>query len=217
MNITKQIMLLSALITPLSFAASYSAKVPLEVLNGGRLPDNSIIIGSGNSNGNNQNDDSNCLFNPDNGDFIVVVKLGKPDTPYTVGDTEYYYDGDLIGYNLAGYSKHIPAGVKRGKLMNSMMQANYYQICGDNLNTKPVLNHPLWGGLGGSNDNAAETACLDKRSTVDGIASSYGATVTDLYYMSTSGNCMADVNNPSDDWNSGIIQEFESVGVNIAL
>lgn len=211
MNITKQIMLLTALITPLSFAATYTAKVPLEVLNGGRLPDNSIIIGNGNE--SNPDNDSNCLFNPDNGDFIVVVKLGKPETPYTVGDTEYYYNGDLIGYNLAGYPQQIPSGVKRGKLMNSIMQANYYQICGDNLNTKPVLNHPLWGG----NDNAAETSCLDKRSTVDGIASSYGATVTNLYYMSSNGNCMADVHNPSDDWNSGIIQEFESVGVNIAL
>lgn len=208
MNLLKKSIFVVALLATSSFSfATYVAKIPLEVSQGGRLPDNSIVIDDKTSEKPSSESNSNCEYNydavNDTGTFVSVT---------TDNDVYYFYNSNFIGY-LTQDESNIPSGVSIGKKMYTDVYGDLYEICGDNLSNHPTVPPPGIPG-GGLPSDPNEQACLNKRSQADSIAASYNTIVTDLYYIS--GNCMADVRYPSGGWDA-IVNDFNAIGIRIAM
>lgn len=199
----KKHLLFAALIASFNFSfADYIAKIPLEVNNGGRLPNNSIIIGDVSSPKPTTPELGNCEYNYDenSGTFVIIEESG----------TYYSYNSNLIGYSTED-GINVPAGLSAGKFMSTDEYGELYEICGDNLGSYPAVPPP---GLPSIPSDPQQQACLNKRSEADAIAANYGTIVTGLYYIS--GNCMADVRYPEGGWD-GIVHDFNEIGIGIGM
>lgn len=201
MNLLKKSIFVAALLATSSFSfATYVAKIPLEVSQGGRLPDNSIVIGDKTSENPSSESNSNCEYNYDARTFVGVSE----------GEAYYFYNSNLIGYSTED-DVNVPSGLSMGKKMATDSYGDLYEICGNNLSSYPSIAPPAFPGVP---TDPNEQACLNKRSQADSIAASYNTIVTDLSYIS--GNCMADVRYPSGGWDA-IVNDFNAIGIRIAM
>lgn len=214
----KKISLIALAILPMTVFAAYSAKVPLEVLNGGSLPDGSIVIGDGSSAEPSNPPSSNCLF--DENSSVTVFENPPPFFPYSAGDTFYRYNGDFIGYSMAGYPAYIPSGVSMGSLRNEDVEfgTKSYEICADDLSIYPPVTTPDSGGEP-EPENPGIQACLDKRPQVISIIESYGSSLSNLMANADGDTvyCVAEYSLPDGQARTDVINDLNAIGVLTAM
>jgi hypothetical protein len=216
----KKLTLIALAIIPIYSFAGYTAKIPLEVLQGGSLPTGSIVIGDGSSTPTNpETPVGNCAYDRYNGTSVVRFTLSDPFIPFAPGDTIYLYNGQFIGYNIAGYPAYVPAGVSSGKVMFTDVEtgANYSEICANDLSSFETVTPPNLGEPEPEPEDPRITACYDKEPQVRSIIESYGSTLRNLSaYLDTDSDvvyCTADYNLPSGQARDDVINELNAIGV----
>jgi hypothetical protein len=136
--------LLIAMVGILPTLASYRITIPLEISQGGALPNGSIVIGNVTNpdNGTPPPASTNCLYDENN--LVVVFKRGN--SVYNAGDEMYGYNQTIIGFNIPSRGFTVPSGLSKGarKDDGSNTDAMMYEICSDNFSSYPSLP-PLSG------------------------------------------------------------------------
>lgn len=129
--------------------ATYYAHYPLELKNGGSLPDGSINIGDSNNGGGNggqpteptdpTDPNNSCEFS--NSPTTMIVGMKTANGPFKSGDMLLLYKGNLIG--SFGPSGGTPLnGVTMGKQMTDSPTSAEFEICGSNLGSFPTIPFP---------------------------------------------------------------------------
>lgn len=218
----KKISLIALAILPMTVFAAYSAKIPLEVLNGGSLPDGSIVIGDNESSGPTEPTSSTCYFNGDRGDMVMVINPGYNIGPFSEGDVVYNYRGIVIGYK-AGSDTNIPSGLSMGALMDTLSYGSYHQICSDNIESYPEVNLPVTEGPTEPTESTEDPriqACRDKEPQVVFILNTYGLTLDELDPYIDVGedvmHCTAAYEIPPEPDASSVKSELEAIDVETA-
>ena len=140
--------------------ATYYAHYPLELKNGGSLPDGSINIGDSNNGGGNggqptdptdpTDPNNSCEFS--NSPTTMIVGMNTANGPFKSGDMLLLYKGNLIG--SFGPSGGTPLnGVTMGKQMTDSPTSAEFEICGSNLGSFPTIPFPT--GTPPVDDNAS--------------------------------------------------------------
>lgn len=219
----KNLALIALAIIPISSFAAYTAKVPLEVLQGGNLPTGSIVIGDGSSPTDEEPAESNCEYNRSAGTYVAYFSDPDPFLPYSAGDAVYLYRGEFIGYNITGYFPNLPVGLSMGKKMDTdpELGSDSYEICSNNLSSYPPVDLPDMNGGPSEPEDPRITACYDKESQVISIIESYGSSLRNLSaYLDTDEDivyCTADYNLPDGQARTDVINDLEAIGVGTAM